>query len=101
MNHEWRGTMCIWCGITRGRYARAYADTGIGPSCERGATPCGHPLAARRIVWDESRLPEGFHTTCWACAVEREIATQPMSRPVLSASSKKKHGSKVNAALQW
>jgi hypothetical protein len=34
--------------------------------------PCGHPLAARRVIVKEGRLESG----CWACAVEREIISK-------------------------
>lgn len=36
------------------------------------AMPCGHPLAARRIVVVEGDII----TTCWACSVQREIVSK-------------------------
>jgi hypothetical protein len=63
------GTWCIHCGITAGRISRAYSD-GAPLPCVRPDTPCGHPLAARAVVFDDTRLPVGLKTVCWACKVE-------------------------------
>lgn len=36
--------------------------------------PCGHPLAARRIVW--SKAGKRLITDCWACAIEKQLKTK-------------------------
>lgn len=88
MKHEWIGPMCVRCGLTRGRSARAYADTGSYPSCEPGPTPrCSHPLAARIIVQDDSTIPVGLKTDCWACAIQREVVSK-----IVGPAAKKQRG---------
>jgi hypothetical protein len=41
--------------------------------------PCGHPLAARAIRFDDLGDPE---TRCWACEVERDIELTERARVI-------------------